>query len=136
MNRVQLITSKVFMNYKVILFEVLGFSLACTITFLLKEFFEISVVVASASVGLVGTLLLRSLKKEYTGIHAAIYSGSFAGMCSGEIIQHGGHIVLLILIGCVVYTLSRKLFIGIGGKLGGISFVSVLIFLLFKEVFV
>ena len=124
------------MNYKVILFEVLGFSLACVITFILKEYFELSVVVASASVGLGGSLLFWTLKAEYSGVHAAIYSGSFAGMCSGEILQHGGHIFLLILIGCGVYILSRKLFIGIGGKLGGISFVSVLIFLLFKEVLI
>lgn len=124
------------MNYKLILFEALGFSLACVITFCAKEYFELSPVIASASVGLIGSLGLWKLKAEYTGIHAAIYSGSFAGMCSAEILNHGGHVLLLILIGCCVYALSRKMFIGIGGKLGGISFVSVLIFLMIKEVLI
>jgi hypothetical protein len=54
-----------------------------------------------------------------------MYAGAFAGMCSSNIISSPYELVVISLIGAAIYTSLKNHFIGVGGKLGAIAFVSV-----------
>jgi uncharacterized membrane protein YeaQ/YmgE (transglycosylase-associated protein family) len=90
----------------------------CLACYLLQRNAHLSAVAASALAGLLGTLI------PSPGIQGAIYAGSFAGMCSQEIL--GGHLQVFFLsaVGAAVYLWAKPRFTGFGGKLGAVAFVS------------
>ena len=91
-------------------------------------------VMASALTGLLGSFIHFPRLYERSGLHAAIYAGSFAGMCSEKLLQHPGHAFLVSLFGTGIYLLMKPRFTGFGGKLGAISFVASVLLLLVKSV--
>lgn len=109
----------------------LGGSFFCF--FLQKELNYIPVL-AAAVTGFLGSFLHFPKIYEKKGLHNAIYAGSFAGMCSEEIIHHPILLVPLSLIGTFFYlsTLSRAN--GFGGKLGTIAFLSSFILLVIESI--
>ncbi|AYF43943.1 MULTISPECIES: hypothetical protein [Halobacteriovorax] len=109
------------------LYKLGAFFLGCLFCFILHSKAGWSPVLASASVGLIGSFLPVN-----SNMRAAIYSGSFAGMCSSELVSNYWEIFGISLIGAVIYLYSLKLFQGFGGKLGTIAFVSVALFYLIK----
>lgn len=106
----------------------------CLVCYLLQEEVGIAPAMASALTGLVGSFLHFPKVYEKKGLHAAIYSGSFAGMCSQEILQHPLHLLLLSLIGTGVYLLLKPKFLGFGGKLGTVSFLASMFTLMARSV--
>ena len=88
-------------------------------------------VVAASLTGLVGTFIPfpKSLNEHP---YASIYAGSFAGMCSSEMISENWEILCISFIGAILYVATMNLFLGFGGKLGGVAFVSIAIFILTK----
>lgn len=89
-------------------------------TFLLHKY-GLSVVVASCVVGLLGAVLGHFTKS--THLPLVIFAGSFVGMTSTTV----GSIPLMILGGAIsgiIYKFSLKLFVGFGGRLGTIAFIS------------
>lgn len=109
------------------LYKLGAFFFGCLLCFILHSKFSWSPVLACASVGLIGSFLPVNANMK-----AAIYSGSFAGMCSSELVSNYGEIFGISLIGAVIYLYTLKLFQGFGGKLGTVAFVSVALFYLVK----
>ena len=105
------------------------FYVGCVGCFLLQRQIHVSAVVGSAVVGLLGTFLPESEAQ------ALIYSGSFAGMCSEEILGSHLQVLFLSLVGSAIFIVAKPHFKGMGGKMGAIAFVSSL-FLLALKVFV
>ena len=106
----------------------------CIACYLLQVSYGLSPVMSSAITGLLGSFLHVPKIYEKKGLHAAIYSGSFAGMCSLEMLQHPGHVVLISFIGTGIYLMMKPRFPGFGGKLGTVSFIASFIFLMVKSV--
>lgn len=100
----------------------LGGTLGALATFVLQKF-ELSAVVASCIVGLVGAMLGHFLKNEHLAL--IIFAGSFVGMTSTglgsyPLVGLGG------LVAGLIYLFSLDVFAGFGGRLGTIAFLSAL----------
>lgn len=100
-------------------------------TYILQRF-GLSIVVASCIVGLLGAMTGHFL--ELPQLSIVIFAGSFVGMTSTAI----GSIPLILLAGALTglfFKLSSNIFVGFGGRLGTIAFLStVLSFYLFLAV--
>ena len=110
-----------------------AFILGCLLCYWGHAVLGFSSVISSAVVGLLGSFVTS---RKYSLINicpAAIYSGSFAGMCSVELVGNFSNIVLISLLGSLIYFILDKLFSGIGGKLGTVAFTSVALFYLAKN---
>ncbi|EPZ49416.1 hypothetical protein M902_0898 [Bacteriovorax sp. BAL6_X] len=83
--------------------------------------------IASAIIGLIASLIPMR-----TTLQAAVYSGSFAGMCSSSLVSNYWEILGISLIGAILYFYTLRIFQGFGGKLGAIAFVSVALFFFIK----
>ncbi|MBN2540606.1 MAG: hypothetical protein JXB08_03670 [Bacilli bacterium] len=94
-------------------------ALAVMVTYSIVHFLDVSNVLASSFIGLVGFLFLRKYQ-------VAIYCGSFAGMVSVALFGFE-EVVVLALICAFIFILTKPLFFGYGGKLGTIAFMSSLI---------
>lgn len=119
-------------THKLFISKFIAFFGGCFVCYLLQKELGLSAVAASASTGFIGSFLHFPRYYEKNGLHAAIYAGTFAGMCSFSILESPVHIMAVSLIGAGLYLISRPYAVGIGGKLGTISFISGLIFLLSK----
>ena len=83
------------------------------------------------SAGIIGTAasFLPSVNQKSSYLKklpAAIYCGAFVGMTSGEI---GLSLFAVLTAGCIagiVFTLTKNLLVGLGGKLGSVAFLGVL----------
>jgi hypothetical protein len=102
------------------------FYAGCVSCFLLQRQVHLSAVVASAAVGLLGSLVPE------VEAQALIYSGSFAGMCSEEILSSHLQVLFLSLVGGAIFIVAKPHFKGMGGKMGAIAFVSSLFLLALK----
>ena len=92
--------------------------------FALHQLLTVPVVVSAASMGLIGSFLPTTTQYQ-NHPQAAIYAGAFAGMCSSDVITSMYELIFISLIGAAIYTSLKNHFIGVGGKLGAIAFVSV-----------
>ena len=78
-------------------------------------------VVSSCLIGLLGALIGYSMKTE--DISMVIFAGSFVGMTAISIATYP--IIICAGIACgILYLLSEPIFVGYGGKLGALAFVS------------
>ncbi len=89
------------------------------LTYSLVHFFSLNVIISASSVGLLGAI---GLKKH----QIPIYCGAFAGMVSVVLFSFL-EVLILSVICSIIYTLSKTIFNGFGGKLGTIAFLSSLI---------
>ncbi len=112
----------------------LAFSAGCFACFLLHDQANVALVLSAAVTGLVGTFIPFPAR---FGNHpyAAIYAGSFAGMCSSSLINSYWELSFISLIGACLYVLTMNLFAGFGGRLGSVAFASVALYMLAKGVF-
>lgn len=109
------------------------FLLACVACFTLHNVFAVPIVLASASIGLLGSLIPFPKRFE-NHPNAAIYAGSFAGMCSSELITSFSELAIIAFIGSSLFLFGKNMFVGFGGRLGGLAFVSVALFVLTRQV--
>lgn len=90
-----------------------------------------SSIVSSALIGLLGSFIPRNRFFSYTSGRTLTYSASFCAMTNFELLDKGYlHFLLLPLFIYSTYLLLENRFQGLGGKLGSLSFISVLTFLL------
>ena len=122
------------LDKKLFISKFIAFFGGCFVCCMLQKEFGFSAVVASAATGFVGTFLHFPRFYEKNGLHSAIYAGTFAGMCSPQLLENHYQVCFISLIGSALYLLSLPYVKGIGGKLGTISFISSLIFFLSKGV--
>ena len=120
-------------HLKIFTIKFLAFYLACLTCSTLQTYFGFSPVLSSALVGFVGTFYHFSSWIEKRGIHAVIYAGSFAGMCSQEHLSGHAQIVFISLVGSSLYLTTKTHLQGFGGKLGTIAFVSSVLLILTKD---
>lgn len=98
-------------------YDFLSVFFGAVITFFISTELGLGAVIASGLVGLFGGLLIKK--------HAvAIFCGSFIGMCSIDLLTLFPCIVLAGLLGGTIFISCKKLFPGLGGKLGTIAFIS------------
>lgn len=102
--------------------EVMVIVLSAVVTFVAIDGAGVHPVVASASVGLIGSCLPAIGAMNRTTLHANIYIGSFAGMCSGSIVTGLHDAVNIGLATGVMALIFRNVFTGFGGKMGSIAF--------------
>lgn len=115
---------------------IFAFCAGCILCFEAHTVLHISSVLSSALIGLLGSFVTSSKKPIINACPAAIYSGSFAGMCSIEIIQSFAQLLGVSLLGGFIYLSLESHFKGIGGKLGTVAFTSVaLVYLINKGLF-
>ncbi len=110
-----------------------AFALGCSLCFWGHQWLSLSVVVSSCIVGFLGSFITSSKYTMLNACPAAIYSGSFAGMCSSEIIKSNFELFSVSIVGGIVYLSIDRYFTGIGGKLGTVAFCSVAIVYLLKQ---
>jgi len=103
---------------KVIL--ILSTILASVLTYLLNIRFHLGPFIASGLVGLVSTKVLKRFSPS-------MYAASFASMSSSKVLPSVASSGVAGLITGILYISTQKIFVGIGGKLGAIAFLSVLI---------
>lgn len=115
------------MNVRLFTLKFFAFYVGCFLCVFLQKEFSFSPVLASALVGFGGTFYHFSKLTEKSGIHAVIYSGSFAGMCSFENLPTHLHVFNISIIGTLFYFLLRPHLAGFGGKLGVIALLSSLV---------
>ncbi|MEC9281480.1 MAG: hypothetical protein VX642_02115 [Bdellovibrionota bacterium] len=106
--------------------ESLAIFIGLVSTYFLHSYYDMPVILVSAA----SCLLVDLIFKRPKLITGPFYCGSFAGMISTAILPNDLHVFFLSLICILVYQLSKKIFIGFGGKLGSIAFVSSMISLL------
>ena len=118
---------------KFLFLKFITFFLGFVACFAMHTTFALPLVISAALTGLIGSFIPfpKSVKNHP---YAAIYAGSFAGMCSVNLITSYWEIAIISLIGASLYVLTMNLFTGFGGKLGGVAFASVAIFMLAKGV--
>lgn len=85
-------------------------------------------VLVISALGLLGTFYSHQGKIEKGDIHALIFIAGFAGTSNFGIIKIHLLILLIPLFIVFLYIRLKKMFIGFGGKLGFISFLSCLLF--------
>jgi hypothetical protein len=100
-------------------FDGLFAAVSVVVTFSLVHYFDVSSVLASSFIGVIGYLFIRKYE-------VPIYCGSFAGMVSVALFNFWEVGVLAVLC-AFIFTLTKPLFSGYGGKLGTIAFLSSLI---------
>lgn len=110
-----------------------SFFTGCWFCFFLHSETLLSPVLASCTVGLMGTFLPTKSEEQRKIIRGGIYCGSFAGMCSANILTNQVEILVLSFFGGLLFLISRKMFEGLGGKLGTIAFVSVALMYLIRD---
>ncbi|WP_171039107.1 MULTISPECIES: hypothetical protein [unclassified Pseudoalteromonas] len=117
---------------KFILLKFITFFIGCLSCFLMHTTLALPIVVSAGLTGLIGSFI--PFPADYKNHpYAAIYAGSFAGMCSTSLINEYWEIAIISAIGAVLYTLTINVFAGFGGRLGSIAFASVALFVLAKE---
>jgi hypothetical protein len=84
-------------------------------TFTLSNDLGVGPILASSIVGIIGSVFLRRFM-------VPIFSGTFVGMISGEIINHYGKLFIAAVIAAILFILFKRFFEGVGGKLGTIAF--------------
>ncbi len=118
---------------KIFLVKLAAFFSACLSCLWLQKGFGYSPVQASALVGFTGTFYPFSKWVDKKNIHAVIYAGSFAGMCSQEYLVGPAQVFVVSVVGCCLYLCTRTRLDGFGGKLGAIAFISSLLLILSKK---
>ncbi len=120
-------------HFQFFVIKYICFFSGCFVCFTLHESFNVPIVIAAAATGLLGTFIpfSRAFKSHP---YASIYAGSFAGMCSSNLIGSYWELGLISLIGASLYILTMNLFAGFGGRLGSVAFASVALYMLAKGV--
>jgi len=102
--------------------EVMVIVLSTVATFVAIDGAGVHPVLASAFIGLIGSCLPAIGAMNRTTLHANIYIGSFAGMCSGSMVAGLHDTVNIGLATGVMALIFRNVFTGFGGKMGSIAF--------------
>lgn len=114
-----MVSSAVSLDYWLILY----FSVGAAGTYLLSAKLKLSVVFASALMGLLGAIVLPMIHGN-PGVTLAVglFCGTFIGMSSVERLYNLRSVLLASLLGAVIFSYTQPYFTGLGGKLGAIAF--------------
>lgn len=85
----------------------------------------LSAVFSAATVGVVAGLASRFVRRVSDADAAALYVGAFAGMTSPVVLLGPGWLVLAGLITGLLWSIVREAWVGVGGKMGTVTFAGV-----------
>jgi hypothetical protein len=122
------------LHSKIFALKFSAFFIACYCCSLLQTHYAFSPVMAAATVGFIGSFYHFSHWVEKQGIHAIIYAGAFAGMCSPEYLSSPQYVLLVSFIGAGLYLITKSHLRGFGGKLGTIAFISTVVLAALRSV--
>lgn len=94
------------------------------LTFILNNKVGLEAVTASAIVGIIGVVLLEKYQTQ-------IFCGSFVGMASSNIFVDYKHVFMATVMADIIFNGLKYEFVGFGGKLGAIAFISTMIVSIF-----
>jgi len=110
-------------NGIIVVFMILG----AVATYLVHHQSRLSAVESAAVTGVIGGLILPMMYGTSGNFLAVVlYCGSFIGMSSKDRLNNLNHVVLSAFTASVFFIYTQNIFIGLGGKLGAIAFVSIL----------
>lgn len=130
----KLCTQRISYHFSFFLVKYICFFCGCFLSFILHDKFNVPIVVAAAGTGLIGTFIPFS-RAYKSHPYAAIYAGSFAGMCSSSLINNYWELGLISFFGASLYVMTMNLFAGFGGRLGSVAFASVALYMFTKSAF-
>ena len=110
----------------------LSFYFGCVGCYVLQRDIGFSAVLASALLGFLCTFIPLPQNFERKGIHAAFFTGTFAGMSSPQILNDHPRVLLASLVGTMIYFAMKPRLVGIGGKMGAVAFLSSLLVIFLK----
>jgi hypothetical protein len=106
---------------------VLYMSIGAVVTYIIHHKSRLSAVESSAVIGLLAGLLLPMLYGASGNFLAVVmFCGSFIGMSSNDRLANLSHVVGSAAISAVFFIYTQNIFVGLGGKLGAIAFISIL----------
>ncbi|WP_374074579.1 hypothetical protein [Bdellovibrio bacteriovorus] len=120
------------MRKRLFILKFFAFFMGCYSCWLLQSLFGWTAVLAAATVGLLGTFIPVPALLDRRGVQAAIYAGTFAGMCSPHILENPWHILIVSFFGTILYFFTKPYLKGFGGKLGTIAFFSSMLLVMVK----
>ena len=123
------------MSLRLLITQTIAFYLGCLTCYILQIQFHFHPVTSAALTGFAGSFLHFPSFYEKKGLHALIYAGAFAGMCSITHLPTHVEVATLSFIGAIIFILSRPYANGLGGRLGTISFISSACFYLLRRLF-
>lgn len=114
-------------KFKTYFLNFILFFVGCYGTSKIAQILEVSVIASGCAI----TLLCSSVPMlRLRKLDALVYCACFAGMCSTSILNNPLDYVLVSALGAFFYQILEKKFIGVGGKLGTVAFLSVAAFVL------
>lgn len=96
--------------------------------FYLRFHLGLSPVVASALTGLIFSFTPKMKFYDHLDARAIVYAASFAAMAAPSLISEIYDIAFLSILVAASYSFSKPYFLGYGGKLGSIAFISCVVF--------
>ena len=104
------------------IFLLISATLGALVTYVLQKNFGISAVISASIVGLVGGIIgLIIPNKMFAPV---VFCGAFVGMSSPSLFSLSFVVTAGILSG-ILFQATTNVFVGFGGKLGGIAFLAV-----------
>lgn len=91
-------------------------------TYIIKERYKLSLVVASSLLGLTFGLILPNAFSNGASLAVALFCGTFIGMSTTSKLSSRISVSIASLIGTIIYLYTSPYFAGLGGKLGLIAF--------------
>ena len=113
--------------------KVIAFYVGCFACYFLQKELHFTAVTAAACIGLSGSFLHFPRFYERNGLHAALYSGAFAGMTSLTLLRNPMDVFILSLFCAILFITSRPFANGFGGRLGTIAFISSAFFFVMRK---
>lgn len=89
-------------------------------------------ILASTITGILASLCLTKIFKDESGLSGAVYCASFAAIGLQDFQPNIFDSIMLVLIISVAFYSTRKIFIGFGGKLGTLAFISTGLWLILR----
>lgn len=99
-------------------------SISGMLTFILNNKVGLESVTASSIVGILGVILLEKYQMQ-------IFCGSFVGMASSNVFVDYRHVFMATVMADIIFNGLKYEFIGFGGKLGAIAFISTMLVSIF-----
>lgn len=124
---------KVYNSKNIVLSSSVGALLGCSFCFYLQNYLGLTAVLSSALTGLIFSFMPDSKHYDAPEMKAIIYTASFAAMTSPAFLENIFSLPILAILVTSLYHITKMYFIGFGGKLGSIAFVSSIIFCLGKS---
>lgn len=109
-----------------------AFYFGCLICFFLQSELKWSAITSSSVLGFLITLIPFPPRFDRKGIQVAFFTGTFAGMSSPEILSNYQHVLMISILTFIVFAVAKPFFVGLGGKMGAVAFLSTCFWLIIK----